>query len=62
MEHTNKLKDLHKAAEEKLNDYIKTKEPLKEEHKEKIHAAKKEWSKAWNKLMETLLVIEHLEI
>ncbi len=62
MEHKEKLEDLHKESLQKVEDYVKTKGALKEEDHEKVHKAKEEWQKAWNKLMEALLVVERLEI
>ena len=62
MDHKQKLEELNKAAVEKLNEYIKHKEPVKDEHKEQLHTAKQEWQVAWTKLMEALLVLERLEI
>jgi hypothetical protein len=62
MEHKKKLEDLHKESLQKLEDYVKTKETLKEEDHEKLHRAKEEWQAAWNKLMEALIVLERLEI
>ncbi len=62
MEHTNRLKELNKEALEKLEEYIKTKGEASPEHKEQIGAAKEKWQKAWNEFLETLLVLERLEI
>ena len=62
MEHTNRLKELNKEALEKLEEYIKTKGEASTEHKEKIGAAKEKWQTAWNEFLETLLVLERLEI
>ena len=61
MDHKNKLEELNKEALEKLEDYMKQKGGSGEEHS-KVHSAKDEWQVAWNKLMETLLVLERLEI
>ena len=44
------------------NEYLKTKEGLKDGDKEKFHAAKKEWQSSWNKFLETLAYLETLEI
>jgi hypothetical protein len=62
MEHKKILEDLNKESLQKLEEYVKTKEALKEEDHEKLHQAKDEWQTAWNKLMETLMVLERLEI
>ena len=62
MEHKKKLEELNKKSLQKFEDYVKAKEGLKKEDHEKLHQAKDEWQVAWNKLMETLLVLEKLEI
>ena len=62
MDHKNELSELHKASSEKLEEYLKAKGELKPEDHEKVHTAKEEWATAWNKLMESLLVLERLEI
>ena len=62
MDHKEKLTELHKASVEKLEEYLKTKGELKKDDHEKVHAAKDEWANAWNRMMETLLVFERLEI
>lgn len=62
MEHANKLEELNKESLQKLEDYLKTKGALKEEHHEKLHKAKDEWQVAWSKLMETLIILERIEI
>lgn len=63
MEHKNKLEELNKESLQKIDDYVQTKkEKLKPEDHEKLHKAKEEWQVAWNKLMEALLVLEHIEI
>ena len=56
--------ELNKAHEQSLkqyNDYVNKKEITKEEA-EKITQAKSDWEVAWAKLMETMLVLERLEI
>lgn len=62
MEHTNKLEELNKESLLKLEDYLKTKGALKEEHHEQLHKAKEEWQLAWIKLREVLMVLERIEI
>ena len=62
MEHKNKLEELNKEALEKLEAYMKEKGDESSEHHQKVKDAKDEWQVAWNKLMETLLVLERLEI
>jgi hypothetical protein len=62
MEHTNRLKELNKEALEKLEEYMKAKSDAPDEHHQKIDAAKDKWQAAWNEFLETLLVLERLEI
>jgi hypothetical protein len=62
MDHKNKLEELNKEALEKLEAYMKEKAAAGSEHHDRVHSAKDEWQLAWNKLMETLLVLERLEI
>ena len=62
MDSRKKLEELNAASLEKFNEYMKNKEETAKDHHEKIHAAKDDWQLAWNKLMETLLVLERLEI
>ncbi|MBS1920595.1 MAG: hypothetical protein JST17_10110 [Bacteroidetes bacterium] len=63
MEPKKKLEELNKESLQKLEDYVQSKKnALKEEDHEKLHHAKEEWQKAWNKLLEALIVLERLEI
>jgi len=62
MEHKKKLEELNTASLQKLDEYLKTKGILKDEHHEKLNQAKDEWQVAWNKLMEALLILERIEI
>ena len=62
MDHKIKLDELNKEALEKLEAYMQEKGAVGDEHNEKYKNAKDEWQLAWNKLMETLLVLERLEI
>lgn len=62
MDHKNKLEELNREALEKLEAYMKEKGPAGSEQHDRVHNAKNEWQLAWNKLMETLLVLERLEI
>ena len=62
MEQKNKLEELNKETLEKLENYMKEKSSSDTEDHKKVHTAKEEWQLAWNKLMETLIVLEKLEI
>ncbi|MEO6231437.1 MAG: hypothetical protein ABJB11_07580 [Ferruginibacter sp.] len=62
MDHKIKLTELNKEALENLEKYMQEKGKPGDEHHEKLSSAKDEWQVAWNKLMETLLVLERLEI
>ena len=62
MEHKKRLEELNRESLQKLEEYLKTKQELTEDHHDKVHKAKDEWQVAWNKLMEALMVLERLEI
>jgi Rad3-related DNA helicase len=62
MEHKKRLEELNTESLQKLEEYLKTKETLLDEDHKNVHKAKEEWQAAWNKLMETLMVLERLEI
>lgn len=62
MEQQKKLEELNQETLKKLDEYVETKSPLKEEHHEELHKAKAEWQAAWIKLREVLMVLERLEL
>ncbi len=62
MGHTKRLEELNKEALEKLEEYMKAKGEAGTVHHEKIHTAKEKWQAAWNEFLETLVVLEKLEI
>lgn len=62
MEHKKRLEELNQQSLQNLEEYLKSKELLLEEDHTKVNKAKEEWQVAWNKLMETLMVLERLEI
>lgn len=62
MEPTKQFEDLHKETLDKLDVYIKSKEGNSVDQHEKIGAAKDKWQAAWNEFLETLVVLEKLEI
>ena len=62
MEHTKRLEELNKEALAKLDEYIKSKGEVAEEHNEKIGTAKDKWQSAWNEFLETLITLQKVEI
>ena len=62
MEHKKELEDLNKKSLEKIDEYLKTKENLDDEHHEKLNAAKKKWQSSWTDFMDILMYLETLEI
>jgi CRISPR/Cas system-associated protein Cas10 (large subunit of type III CRISPR-Cas system) len=60
MDTKNKLNDLNREALEKVENYIKEKGIEGLGHHDKIYNAKEEWQLAWNKLMETMLILEKI--
>ena len=62
MDHKQKLDELNKATLKQFEDYLKSKGELKEDEHLKVVKAREDWQTAWNKFMETLRVVERLEI
>lgn len=62
MEQKKQLEELNKATLDKLDEYVKSKGIAGDEHQEKISSAKEKWQTAWNEFLETLMVLEKLEI
>lgn len=62
MEHRKRLEELNKEALEKLEEYMRSKPTAETAHQEKIKTAKDKWQVAWNEFLESLLVLERLEI
>jgi hypothetical protein len=62
MEHKQLLEDLNTESLRKIEEYLKTKKNLSEEHREKLHEAKNKWQSSWTDLMDVLMVLERLEI
>jgi len=62
MEHKKRLEELNKETLDKLDEYVKSKGITADEHKDKIASAKDKWQTAWNEFLETLLVLERMEI
>jgi hypothetical protein len=62
MEHAKRLEELNKEALAKMEEYLKAKGEAGAGHHENISKAKDKWQAAWNEFLETLLVLEKLEI
>lgn len=62
MEHTKHLEDLNKQTLQKLEEYINTKNEITLDQHAKVSEAKEKWQSAWNEFLQTLLVLEKLEI
>ena len=62
MTHKEELDELHKKSLSKFDEYLENKSGKFTEEHEKLLQEKSEWQLAWNKLMETMLVLERLEI
>jgi hypothetical protein len=62
MDHKKRLEELHKEAFQNFEAYVKSKGKLEKEHHQKLQEAKANWQNAWNKLVETMMVLERLEI
>ncbi|MBS1743559.1 MAG: hypothetical protein JST81_11040 [Bacteroidetes bacterium] len=62
MEQHKDFSEIHKQTLEKVEKYIKDKDKAPAGEYEKIHAAKDKWQTAWNEFLETLMVLEKLEI
>lgn len=62
MEQKKHLEEINKEALKKIEELIQSKGETSAEHKEKVAAAKDKWQTAWNEFLETLVVLEKLEI
>ncbi|MES2431877.1 MAG: hypothetical protein V4556_13165 [Bacteroidota bacterium] len=62
MSHKEELEEMHRLSQEKFQHYLDLKKEISKEDHEKIHQLRSDWDVAWNKLMETLLMLERLEI
>lgn len=62
MTHKEELHELHKKSLSKFDEYVENNPSASKEAQEKLQQEKSEWQLAWNKLMETMLVLERLEI
>ena len=62
MEHKRRLEELNSEALQKIEELIQSKGEAATAHHEKIVTAKDKWQTAWNEFLETLVVLEKLEI
>ena len=62
MDHKQKLEHLNEETLKQFEDYLKSKGQLREDEHLKVVKAREDWQLAWNKFMETLMVLERLEI
>ena len=62
MTHKEELDELHKKSLRTFDEYLENKSGASKNEHEKLLQEKDEWQLAWNKLMETMLVLERLEI
>ena len=62
MEHKKELDELHKKSLDKIDEYLKTKKNLSEEHHAKLNEAKNKWQASWTELKQFLMYLETLEI
>ena len=62
MDYRQQLEKLNSASLMHIEQYLKSKGQLKEDEHLKVVKAKEDWQLAWNKFMETLMVLERLEL
>lgn len=62
MDYKQQLEKLNKESLTQIEEYLKSKGELKEDEHLKVVKAKEDWQQAWNKFMETLMVLERLEL
>jgi hypothetical protein len=62
MEHKKELQDLNSKSLDKINEYLKTKPNLPQEHHDKLNDAKSKWQSSWSDFMDVLMYLETLEI
>ena len=62
MEHKKRLEELNDETLKKLEEYMQAKGSTGSEHHDTINTAKEKWQAAWNEFLETLTVLERLEI
>jgi ribosomal protein L11 methylase PrmA len=62
MDHKEKLEHLNAETLRQFENYLKSKGQLKDDEHLKVVKAREDWQTAWNKFMETLMVLERLEL
>ena len=62
MEHKKDLEELNKKSLARIDEYLKTKKSLGQEHHEKLNEAKNKWQSSWTELMDVLMYLETVEI
>ncbi len=62
MEHKNELDELHKKSLDKIDEYLKSKKNLTDEHHEKLNEARSKWQNSWSDFMDFLMYLETVEI
>ena len=62
MDPKQKLEHLNEETLKQFEDYLKSKGQLREDEQLKVVKARDDWQLAWNKFMETLMVLERLEL
>ena len=62
MDYRQQLEKLNTTSLKHIEKYLKSKGQLKEDEYLKVVKAKEDWQLAWNKFMETMMVLERLEL
>lgn len=62
MEPKKQFEELHNETLRKFETYMKSKGDALIDHDKTINVAKDKWQVAWNEFLETLLILEKLEI
>ena len=62
MDHKEKLEHLNAETLRQFEDYLKSKGQLKDDEHLKVVKAREDWQTSWNKFMDTLMVLERLEL
>ena len=62
MDHKEKLEHLNEETLKQFEDFLKSKGQLRKDEHLKVVKAREDWQTAWSKFMETLMVLERLEL